>query len=164
MAVDLSKVVRVQRSLIDLDSFEKVKLGKEVPFEPVTGASMLKDALARLDNDSAKLEAVINEGLKAETRRGLVTDTSVEWRSFNSDGTLNGSFSGSIGDQAKVNAFVLQMARIHGYDANNTTEGNRKAKADAISLIRNTPMILEKLKDYARPSDEEDDEAEPASE
>lgn len=136
--------IRIQKTVFDLESFEDVTLVKEVPFSPVAA---IDEALARLGNDSAKLLAVVNDGLRSELR-STERDNSEGYFLADEDGKPSGeTFAGIAADNAKVNAVVLAMAKsVFGLNPSMSKEQKRAAKDSAVNLVRTTPAIVEGLR------------------
>lgn len=132
------KMVRVQRTIFDLASFEEVILAKEVAFTPVESA---QDALARLDGDAAKFLGIINEGLQAEARR-IAGDSPVDWHTLTDENKINGSFEGTMADITKVNALVLTLAKtVFGYNKDLDKTAKAKSKTAAMDMIKGNAAI-----------------------
>lgn len=141
--------ILVQDSVFDLDAFDEVTLGKEVEFQKVT---TVDEALELLGNQSEKLLAVINDGLKAEARR-VAKNEPTGWHRFIDDDTskaLNGPFEGAPADMSKVNALVLTLAKtVFGFSKDMTREQKAGSKESARTMIQGTPAIREGLKKSA---------------
>jgi hypothetical protein len=132
------KMVRVQRTIFDLASFEEVTLAKEVAFTPVEST---QDALARLDGDAAKFLGIINEGLRAETRR-VAAESPSDWHTLTEENEVNGAFDGIVSDIKKVNALVLTLAKtVFGYSKEMDKLAKAKAKTAAMDMIKSNDAI-----------------------
>jgi hypothetical protein len=141
------ETVRRQMTVFDLDTFDEITLQKVVPYTPVTSTA---EALQRLGNDSGKFLSIINEGLKAEVRRGLDADPS-NWIVLDDEGKPTDQvFTGTKADRKTVNGLVLTLAKtIFGFSKELTREQKATAKENAVSMIRNTDSIRNGLKAQA---------------
>lgn len=143
----MNNILTVTASVLDLTTFEDVRVVKQAEFSPVTS---VEEALARLANNTEKLLAVINDGLKEEARESLKSDTSKPWRTFKTDDDgeeldeLNGEFTGKMAKDPKaVNAFVLNMAKtMYGFEKGAPIEKKREAKEKARNFIKSNPEIM----------------------
>lgn len=136
----------VQRTVLDLDTFEDVTLQKEFDFSPV---SNVEEAAARLGNDANKLLKVINDGLLAETRREVAKATD-GWKVLEDDGTATEDFKGTPANSKIVNGCVLNLAKtVFGFSKDMTPEQKKAAKVQARELVKSTPPILNGLKKSA---------------
>lgn len=137
-----NQTIEVQRSVFALETMEEVLLVKETEFVPVSDNG---EALKRLGGDTAKFLAVINAGLKDETRRALISDPAVGWMQEDEEGNKT-PFSGTIADKKTVNTLQLTLAKtVFQYSKDAAVDEKRKAKADALDMIRSTPKLLEGL-------------------
>lgn len=138
------KTIFKQSTLMDLNTFEEVTLRKEGVFVPVGTA---QEALARVNGSTERLVEAINKGLEAFARQDLVNDDG-DWKLVDDDGKMTDqTFSGIPADQLKVNNAVLTIAKsVFGYNKDMNPEQKRSAKEQAISLIKNTPVMFEGLK------------------
>ena len=148
-----TQTIRVQRTVFDLNDFAEVLLVKETSYTPVES---IEAALAAVGNDSAKLLAVVNDGLRAETRRQAAS-TPENWHTFDEEGEINGAFGGVMADVKKVNATVLTLAKnVFGYSKELDKAAKRAAKDAAINLIKGNQVIRDGLtKTAALGADEE---------
>lgn len=147
------KQAPVQKSLLNLDTFEDVTLRKTVPdFHPV--ASM-HDAAARVGNDQAKLVQAINEGLRIMEREAVMNNPNIPWQVVNDEDEMEGEFTGIPADPKKVNTLILSLAKtVFGFTKDLDKEAKAAAKESAKNLIRTTPSILEPLKKTAALTEE----------
>ena len=140
------ETLKIQRTVFDLSSFDDVKLVKEVP-APVKVASV-EEALAAVGNDTAKLLAVINDGLVSDLREReynsiagfLVVD------SESGDATET-EYSGTFADEKKgkaINLMLLSMAKAFsgGMWDSSTREQKKAWKDAALTAVKATPAIL----------------------
>jgi hypothetical protein len=151
--------IRVQKTLTDLATLDDVLLVKSGTFTPVVDAA---EALARLGNDSAALQEVINDGLKARAMQEL-RQTAGGWHTFKKDDTgedtdeVNGPFEGQVGDSKKINVLVLTLAKsVFGFEKSMSKEQKAAAKEAARSMIKSTPAIKDGLSKTAALTAEED--------
>jgi len=134
----------IQKTVFDLDTFNEVTLVKASEFTPAADTT---EVLARIGNDAVKMLALLNEGLKEETRRNLRAEVS-GWHTYEKDAEgedtekVNGEFAGTVADMGSVNALRLNLAKtVFGLKKNMSVEEKRKAKESAMELIKNTPAI-----------------------
>ncbi len=143
------KMVPVQKSFFDLDTFTDVTLRKE--FAPKPEVTTVAEAAARLGNDTERLMEIINEGLVAEQRREEAANPS-GWKVLTEDGTANGDFTGTPADSKIVNALRLNLAKTSvapdlGLDWESATKEQKKTILEATTqLIKDTPIIRNGLK------------------
>lgn len=136
---------RVTKSVFDLTEFDNKQLGKEVvmPKKPKT----INEALAFLNNDTQKLLQVIYEGLctdAVESARSQMEGFKI----IDEEGKLGEDYSGKYADDEKgalINAAVLSLAKIQGYDKNKTPEEKRALKEKAREFLRKNPAMIESL-------------------
>lgn len=152
MTPNANNTYPVQKTVFDLDSFDEVTLVKDYTFEPVTS---VQDAAARLGNDSAKLLAVINDGLRAETSR-TARNSNDGWQREDEEGNRT-PFAGTLANLKLVNQCVLSMAKtVFGFSKDLSPDAKRAAKQSAQDLIKNTPAIREGLQKTAANAGTED--------
>lgn len=139
-----TKKVPLVKTVTNLDTFGDVTLRKEFLFSPVAS---LEEAAARLNNDTAKLLEVINDGLRAEAQREN-RDSADGWMETDKDGNITDKpFAGTIAHPKVVNAFVLNMAKtMFEYDNDAPKTERDAAKKAAIDFIKSQPKMVEGLK------------------
>lgn len=138
--------IRRQRGIFNLDTMDELTLVKVGSFEPATTS---EEALKRCGNDSAKLLAIINEGLEAEAGRAMVTDSSVPWQQEDEEGKLS-AFEGTPANMKMVNGLILNLAKsIFKFNKDMNKEQKRAAKDKAIDFIRANDTIKQGLKENA---------------
>lgn len=146
MSPSTKEVVKIQKGLFDLDSFQEVTLYKEGEFTPV---SSTQEALARVGNDSSKFLALVNEGLRAEYQRDL-RSTADGWFTEDEDTNARTPFTGTIANIKAVNSLVLTLAKtVFGYSKDLSSEAKKAAKESAMNMVASTPAIKEGLKKSA---------------
>lgn len=149
--------IRVQKTLTNLATLDDVLLVKEGKFAPVADAA---EALSRLGGDSAALQEVINDGLKARAMQELRANGG-GWHTFKEvDGELsdeiNGPFDGQVGDSKKINGLVLQLAKsVFMLDKTMSPEQKRSAKEQAREFIKANDAIRTGLSKTAALSGDE---------
>ena len=143
--------IKVQKTLFDLHKFDDVLLVKIGTFEPVSVENATKEALQRVNGDTAQLAAIINDGLKARAMQQL-RESADSWHTFKVDAEgeytdeINGPFEGQVADSKMVNNLVLSLSKtIFGFSKDLTKEQKKQAKANAMEMIKNTPAIREGL-------------------
>lgn len=139
--------IKVQRSVLDLNTFETITIAKVGQFTPVKDSS---EGLARVGNDSAKFTAALNEGLRVYAMRDLRAGSD-GWSQMDEDGEITGTFAGVPADSRKVNAFILNIAKtVFGYGKDKTSDQKREAKAAAMEMAKSTPVILKGLQENCK--------------
>ena len=147
-AADGTKELRVSKSVFDLDSRGEVDVVKIGTFAPVAN---MHEFTSRLGNDSAKILAVVNDGLEAYEREQLAANDSIGWSVEDEEGKLS-PFSGTLLTEEKskqLSANVLNMAKmLFGYakDMVGGREAKREAKAKAAEMLLSNPAVVEALK------------------
>lgn len=143
-----AKDIRVQKSLTDLSTLEDILLVKPGKFMPVADAA---EALARLGGDNAALAEVLNDGLEARAKQELRSNPG-GWHTFKLDADgeptteVNGPFDGQVGDSAKINGLVSQIAKsVYGYEKSMTKEQKQAAKESARTFIKGNQAIRDGL-------------------
>ena len=139
---------RVERTVFDLDSFEEVNLVKEVEYTPVTS---IEEALAKLENDAAKLLDVLNSGL-LEVVKNAAAEENDGWHTYDDEKPeeINGEFSGTIADMKAVNSLTLTLAKtVYGFAKGLPKSAKKAAKESARELIRTTDSIKDGLRKSA---------------
>jgi hypothetical protein len=132
-----------QKSLFDLDTMSTVTLVKPYEFEPV---SDVKSALARIDNDTAKLVAIINRGLQSFQDEAVKADSNIPWKVEDEEGNLT-DFTGTPADDKAVNALVLNMAKASfGYLKATDSDAKRASKQAALDFIKSQPVLIAGMK------------------
>ena len=139
------EVMRIQRTVFDLKKFDDVKLIKDVPKPPKP--TSLQEALAAVGNDQSKLLTVIYEGLVSEIREKEYAN--IQGFSFPTDENQPGEeYSGTFADDTKsalINAAVLSIAKMQGYDKSMTPDQKDKLKEKAKEFLRSNPAMLSNL-------------------
>lgn len=149
MTPTATNVKTTQKLVFDLDKFEDVLLKKEytVPSAPTS----LEEALGAVGNDQARLLKVIHDGLMAEANSTAYNDKE-GWNATDEEGDIAGPYSGSFASEElgkKIDAAVLNLAKLSGYDKSLSREKKRELKQSAITFIRSNPAILENIKAQA---------------
>ena len=143
MVEELAPVVTT-KSGIDLDSFQNVSLYKVVPaIPPVTD---VKDALARLGNDHAKLLTIIHAGLQAEAVTSARSNSD-NWLVSEDGKKTDKTYSGSLIRSEVLNPAVLLIAKMNfDYDKATDADSKRAAKDSAKKMISEMPQMVAGLK------------------
>ena len=145
-----------QVTVFDLLSFDDVKLFRhffpdDLPKMPTT----VHEALALVDNDTAKLLGLIHQGLIDQAIEEAKKDLSTFFVAGEPDEdgktpepTLYTGTPVSEEKGKSINAMVLNFAKTaFGYRKDAGKEKKREAKEKAAQLIRDTPAILKSLVD-----------------
>jgi hypothetical protein len=134
----------VTSSVFDLDTMDEVSLIKVKEHKPAESA---KEAMERLGGDADLFLKVINDGLIAQAKNALKSDTNTPWQTTDEDGKVNGTFSGTPANAKAVNGLVLSLAKnVFGYAKENPIETKRAAKESALDMIRSNEMMKNGLK------------------
>ena len=139
------KQAPITRTIFDLSTMDEVTLVKAVPdFIPAENSA---EVLARVGNDSIKLLAIMNDGLRAAEREAVANNTD-PFHTYELDESgeptdkVNGPFTGIAADSGKVNALVLTLAKtVFGYAKNLTKPEKKAAKESALEMIRTNDAI-----------------------
>lgn len=133
---------RVQKQILDGETFEKTTLVKSFEFSP---ASTIEEAMQRLGGDTKKFLDVVNEGLVSAVRDEMRNNDS-GWGVENDKGELE-PFTGTAVDDSKFNALVLTMAKsAFGYFDAKTPEAKKAAKEQAAVAIKGSPVLLKGMR------------------
>lgn len=138
-----------QKTVFDLDLFQDVLLKKEY-VEPVAPVS-LEAALEAVGNDQSRLLKVIHDGLKAEANSQAYNDKD-GWNQTDEEGDIVGPYEGKSASAElgkKIDAAVLTLAKLNGYEKSLSPAKKQELKANAIAFIRSNPAILENIKAQA---------------
>ena len=144
--------IKTLKSGIDLNSFADVKLYKEVAV--IAEVSSVDQAREMLGDDEKKLLEIITRGLQGEA---------VEAARKNDEGwkiaETEESFSGTLISNEILNPMVLTLSKYNPakvlrdgvefeitWDECKTPEEKRTVKDSTISMIRETPRLLNSLK------------------
>lgn len=141
---------RTTKGGLDLNTFENVKLFKEVPIVPPV--TSVEEALARVGNDTSKLMKLLTDGLQSEAVEAARSDNS-DWKMIDADDKdTEQVFEGTLANTEDVNPVVLMFAKLnHGFDdidskAPNSADLKRAAKQAAIADIKEMPKVLDGLR------------------
>lgn len=137
------EAIKKQVTVLDLETFEEVTLVKTGTFAPVADA---KEALARVNHDSALFLQIINDGLRSHMQEQLGSNGD-PWQVKEDDGTLS-PFEGTPADRDKVNALRLTLAKtVFDYKVGKEYKAhNQKAKAAAMEMIKTNEAMKAGLK------------------
>lgn len=135
----------ITRTIFDLDTFESVKLMKNVPdFVPAENTT---EVLTRIGNDHGKMLELLNAGLKAAERAAVEGNNDIPFltKKLDDDGEETEElipYSGTPANEDKVNALKLTLAKtVFGYNKSMSKDEKKAAKDSAISMIKDTPAI-----------------------
>lgn len=145
-AAPTNKKAPVQRTIFDLDTFTEVTVlhDREAAPEIVS----IDQALSLLGNDSKALFAIIQEGLDAEIGR-KVGESVDGWYTKDDEGNA-APFAGTRADTDAVNSLVLTLCKtVFGWNKDLTLDQKKALKAQAMTMIQNTPAIKDGLKKSA---------------
>jgi hypothetical protein len=144
--------LRVTKTVFDLDSRDDVTVVKIGTSTPVT---TMAEFTARLNNDSATILQVINDGLAAYDREQLATNSSVGWSVEDEEGNVT-PFTGTLLSEEKSKQLavnVLSMAKmLFGYakqmvpDVAANRAAKKLAKERAAEMLLSNPAVIEALK------------------
>lgn len=135
----------ITKTIFDLNTMDEVTLVKTVP--DFVAAENSAEVLARVGNDSAKMLALMNDGLRLAEREA-VEKNSDPWHTYKVDESgevtdeVNGPFDGLAADSMKVNALKLTLAKtVFAYSKSMTKDEKRAAKESALEMIRTNDAI-----------------------
>ncbi len=141
------ETVRVTKGGLSSETFEDVTLYKDIPVvSPVTS---LDDAMARLGNDTAKLFAIITEGIQSEAKESARKATD-GWLTFDeNEKPTSEVFTGNLLASEVVNPIVLQFAKLM-FDfpegKGSDPDKKRASKQAARDYIKNDAKLMEGLR------------------
>ena len=133
---------RIQNTVFDLKEFDNVKLLKDVelPKKPAT----LEEATAMVGGNTEKFLSVFYEGLVADAIEQERANTE-GWKVANDDNTPGELYTGQSADEAKgdlINAAILSLAKMQGYNKDLSREKKRELKEKAAEFLRSNPAML----------------------
>ncbi len=145
MSTTAIKQAPITRTIFDLSTMDEVTLVKAVPdFIPAENSA---EVLARVGNDSVKLLAIMNDGLRAAEREAVAAN-SEPFHTYELDESgeptdkVNGPFTGIAADSGKVNALILTLAKtVFAYSKGMSKDEKRTAKASAMEMVRTNDAI-----------------------
>lgn len=164
MSTTAIKQAPITKTIFDLSTMDEVTLVKSVPdFIPAENSS---EVLARVGNDSAKMLALMNDGLRLAEREAVAANSD-PFHTFKLDESgeptdeVNGPFTGIAADSGKVNALTLTLAKtVFAYSKSMTKDEKRAAKTSALEMIRTNDAIKAGLqKSAALPATKVEDPA-----
>jgi len=133
---------RVQRTVFDLAAFDDVKLIKDVPVP--SRPESLESALATVGTKERLLE-IIHKGMVSDATSAAWDDIS-GFKIVGDDGEAGEDYSGKFADEEKgklINAAVLSLAKMNGYDKSLTKEKKGELKEKAKKFLRDNPAMIE---------------------
>lgn len=160
----------VTRTVFDLTAFDDVKLTKTMTLP--TKPTSIEEALAVLNNDKSALLDVIYEGLVGKAQDAAYADingfqvidedgkpgdlyvrdvpkmNADGTPAMNEDGTPIVEHFGKYADEEtgkKINAAVLALAKIQGYDKTLAPAKKNELKEKAMNFLRSNPAMLESI-------------------
>lgn len=143
-------VIRTTRGGVSLETFDDVKLFKNVP--EVSEVTSVAEALERVGNDEKKLFSIIRAGLNAAAVEAA-RESSDGWLLIDDSGKdTTEVFAGTLVSSEILNPLVLTLAKLsHDYDEieskdPKSAEKKRAAKDAALEDIKQNPKMIESLK------------------
>lgn len=133
---------KVTRTVFDLTLFDDQKLTKDVPL-PAKPAS-LDEALNAVGRDETRLLKLVYEGLVAETVNAAWEDIS-GYLMVDENGKPGEAYKGNYADEEKgdkINAAILAIAKMQGYDKSLSREKKRELKEAAQDFLKSNPAML----------------------
>lgn len=137
--------LKIQRTVFDLKTFDDVQLIKYV--DSPTRPKDVREAHALVGGNEEKLIDLIYKGLVAELR-----DAEYEkidgFKVITEDGKLGDDYSGKYADDSKkalINAAVLNIAKLQGYNKDMSADQKKASKAKAMGFIRDNPAMIESI-------------------
>ena len=144
MTPTAQQTMKVQRTVFDLQAFDDVKLIKEVPMPKKP--EEIEEALNILGSKE-KLLDVIYKGLVAEARDASWEDID-GFKIVGEDGEAGEVYSGKFADEEKgklINAAILSLAKMQGYEKSLSKEKKAELKAKATEFLRSNPAMLQSI-------------------
>lgn len=138
------------RTVFDLETFDDVKLAKQyaVPAKP----SNVQEALAQLGNNEQALLDIIHRGLIAQA--GDAAYNTMDGFRVIGDGnfikpeTWGELYTGKYADEdtgAKIDAAILSLAKLNGYEKSLPKAQKDALKNEAVEFLRSNPKMLANL-------------------
>ena len=134
----------IQRTILDLDTFEEVVVTHPVSEAPEI--TSVEQALTLVGNDASKLFSIIRKGIQSDIGKAAAEAT---------DGwtvkETGESFRGTRANLDDFNDLVLTLAKTLGlgWEEAGNHEEKLAVKAKAVELIKTTPMLRDGLKKKA---------------
>lgn len=138
---------RVQKTVFDLKSFDKVTLIKEIdlPNKPTN----IQEALEMLGGKTDKLMEVIYDGLCNDRRESAKSDIKgFRILEGENEDELGEEYTGTFADGDKmqlINNAVLSIAKMQGYSQEMSKEKRDELKERARQFLRDNPAMLQGL-------------------
>ncbi len=133
---------RIQKTVFDLKLFDDVLLVKDVPL-PKKPESV-SEALSMVGNDQSALMDIIYKGLISRTSDEAWEDMS-GFKVLGDDGEPGEDYTGQFADGEKsklINAAILSLAKMQGYEKSLAPEKKRALKEKAAEFLRSNPAML----------------------
>lgn len=135
-----TQVLRVEREIFDLGTFDDVRLGKDITASIPETTS---EALEMLGNDQAALMGLLKDAFLEKARKAAESAL-VDWRTFADDEQkeLNGAYEGQFADAKAVGSFILNIAKnVYGYSKELAPEQKKAKKDMAKVMVKNNAEI-----------------------
>lgn len=137
--------LKIQKTVFDLSTFSNIILKKEV--EPPAKPTTVTEALAAVGNDEKALIDLIYKGLESRARDNAYDDMSGFMVEDTEEGTVK-PYEGKFADEGmeqKINAAVLSLAKLQGFEKSLPVEKKNELKESARSFLRANPAMLKNL-------------------
>ena len=133
---------QIQKTVFDLKVFANILLVKDVemPRKPET----VSEALVMVGNDQSALMDIIYKGLVSRASDEAQKDMS-GFKVLGEDGEPGEEYSGNFADGDKkdlINAAILSLAKMQGYEKSLSPEKKRALKEKAADFLRSNPAML----------------------
>lgn len=134
-----------QKTVFDLKTFDNVLLKKTytVPKKPTS----IQEVLATMNNDTSALLDLIHAGLIKQVQDATYnSDANDGWFLTDSENNITTTlYTGSYADKNKkamIDAAVLTLAKLNGYDKSMSAEDKEAKKEAARKFLRENPAML----------------------
>jgi hypothetical protein len=140
------------KTVLDLGSFDKVTLIKNVPLpeKPKT----LAEATALVGNNMDRLMELIFQGLSTEAIEKAREDQS-NWFVMDGPQKFGAAYTGSFADEAKtdnINLMILNLAKAGGYNQDLPLAERNRLKDQAKAFIKANPAMIQFISGATAPS------------
>jgi hypothetical protein len=138
----MSEPKKVQKTVFDLQKFDNVLLVKMVELPEKPGS--VEDALKMIGNDTKEIVDVIYEGIIARTVETARKDMT-GFKVLDEEGEPGEDYTGQFADEKKgdlINAAILSIAKMQGYNKELPKERKRELKEKAAEFLRQNPAML----------------------
>lgn len=153
-SVSSGQVKTTTKTVLDLGTFDKVTLIKNVPLpeKPKT----LAEATALVGNNMDRLMELIYQGLATESVEKAREDSS-NWFVMDGANKFGAAYTGSFADEAKtdnINLMILNLAKAGGYNQDLPLAERNRLKDQAKAFIKANPAMIQFISGATTPTGE----------